>query len=74
MQGERRIPRKYLKYTVKYIDWDASIVPVNIYLLDITDTWKKPEKSNATVARHHCKVCVVAILLLSSVRLVLFLV
>jgi len=59
MQGERRIPRKYLKYTVKYIDWDASIVPVNIYLLDITDTWKKPEKSNATVARHHCKVCAV---------------
>uniref|UniRef100_M1B5H5 MtN19 n=1 Tax=Solanum tuberosum TaxID=4113 RepID=M1B5H5_SOLTU len=53
-QGSKR--NLYLKYTVKYIDWDASIVPVNIYLLDITDTWKKQEKSNATVARHHCKI------------------
>ncbi|KAG5572510.1 hypothetical protein H5410_062276 [Solanum commersonii] len=46
----------YLKYTVKYIDWVASIVPVKIYILDITDTWKKPEKSIATVARHHCQI------------------
>ncbi|KAK4726667.1 hypothetical protein R3W88_031584 [Solanum pinnatisectum] len=44
------------KYTVKYIDWDAFIMPVNRYLLDITDTWKKPEKLNSTMARHHCKI------------------
>ncbi|KAH0705704.1 hypothetical protein KY285_010243 [Solanum tuberosum] len=52
--GSRR--NLYLKYTVKYIDWVASIVPVKIYILDITDTWKKPEKSTATVARHHCQI------------------
>ncbi|PHT97414.1 hypothetical protein BC332_33664 [Capsicum chinense] len=51
-QGSRR--SLYLKYTVKYIDWDASILPVKIYILDVTDTWKRPGKSTATVARHHC--------------------
>ncbi|KAF3614991.1 putative beta-1,4-xylosyltransferase IRX10L-like [Capsicum annuum] len=51
-QGSRR--SLYLKYTVKYIDWDASILPVKIYILDVTDTWKRPGKSIATVARHHC--------------------
>ncbi|WMV57728.1 hypothetical protein MTR67_051113 [Solanum verrucosum] len=53
-QGLRR--NLYLKYTVKYIDWVASIVHVKIYILDITDTWKKPEKSIATVVRHHCQI------------------
>uniref|UniRef100_A0A0V0IEQ9 Putative ovule protein n=1 Tax=Solanum chacoense TaxID=4108 RepID=A0A0V0IEQ9_SOLCH len=53
-QGSKR--SLYLKYTVKYIDWDPSIVPVKIYILDITDTWKKPEKSTAAVARHHCQI------------------
>ncbi|KAM3289932.1 hypothetical protein P3S67_018221 [Capsicum chacoense] len=51
-QGSRR--SLYLKYTVKYIDWDASILPVKIYILDVTDTWKRTGKSIATVARHHC--------------------
>ncbi|XP_009610723.1 uncharacterized protein [Nicotiana tomentosiformis] len=53
-QGARR--SLYLKYTVKYIDWDPSIVPVKIYILDVTDTWKKPDKSTPTVSRHHCKI------------------
>ncbi|XP_016501730.2 uncharacterized protein LOC107820041 [Nicotiana tabacum] len=48
----------YLKYTVKYIDWDASIVPVKIYIFDITDTitLKKPQNSTATAPKHNCKV------------------
>ncbi|OIT38772.1 PREDICTED: uncharacterized protein LOC109238982 [Nicotiana attenuata] len=48
----------YLKYTVKYIDWDASIVPVKIYIFDVTDTitWEKPQNSTATVPKHNCKI------------------
>lgn len=42
----------YLKYTVKYADWDAaSIVPVKVYIFDITDSWKKLETSTL-VAKH----------------------
>ncbi|XP_071728460.1 uncharacterized protein [Rutidosis leptorrhynchoides] len=30
----------YLKYTVKWVDWSDSIVPVTVFVLDITDTWQ----------------------------------
>ncbi|KAH6819921.1 hypothetical protein C2S53_014565 [Perilla frutescens var. hirtella] len=47
LHGEKR--SLYLRYTVKYVDWDSSlIVPVKIYVLDITDDW--------TQARHNCVV------------------
>ncbi|KAL8464491.1 hypothetical protein ACS0TY_034137 [Phlomoides rotata] len=36
----------YLRYNVTYVDWDASIIPVDIYILDVTDIWTK--------ARHRC--------------------
>ncbi|XP_018625229.1 uncharacterized protein [Nicotiana tomentosiformis] len=45
----------YLKYTIKYVDWDASVIPVEIYILDVTDTWKKPE-STGLMSRHHCQI------------------
>ncbi|PHU20589.1 hypothetical protein BC332_11740 [Capsicum chinense] len=46
----------YLKYTVKYVDWDAaSIVPVKVHIFDITDSWEKLETSTA-VAKHQCQV------------------
>ncbi|KAF3629674.1 hypothetical protein FXO37_28827 [Capsicum annuum] len=45
----------YLKYTVKYVDWDAaSIVPVKVHIFDITDSWEKLETSTA-VAKHQCQ-------------------
>nr|GEZ41583.1 putative stress up-regulated Nod 19 [Tanacetum cinerariifolium] len=31
----------YLKYTVKWVDWSDSIVPVKIFIFDVTDTWQK---------------------------------
>ncbi|GKE10160.1 putative stress up-regulated Nod 19 [Tanacetum coccineum] len=31
----------YLKYTVKWVDWSDSIVPVKVFILDVTDTWQK---------------------------------
>ncbi|KAI3521108.1 hypothetical protein L1887_10568 [Cichorium endivia] len=30
----------YLKYTVTWVDWSDSIIPVNIYIFDVTDTWQ----------------------------------
>ncbi|GKD10536.1 putative stress up-regulated Nod 19, partial [Tanacetum coccineum] len=30
----------YLKYTVKWVDWSDSIVPVKIFIFDVTDTWQ----------------------------------
>ena len=42
--------RLYLRYTVKWFDWNESLLPVQIYIFDVTDTWKK---SNG---HHHCKV------------------
>ncbi|XP_022852039.1 uncharacterized protein LOC111373697, partial [Olea europaea var. sylvestris] len=48
--------RLYLRYTVKYIDWDASIVPVKIYILDVTDVWTRPDESRGVRSRHSCRV------------------
>lgn len=30
----------YLKYTVEWVDWSDSIIPVKIYIFDVTDTWQ----------------------------------
>ncbi|XP_011073282.1 uncharacterized protein LOC105158282 [Sesamum indicum] len=46
----------FLRYTVKYVDWDASVVPVKIYILDVTDIWTKADESRGLKARHHCLV------------------
>ncbi|XP_011073597.1 uncharacterized protein LOC105158512 [Sesamum indicum] len=45
-----------LRYTVTYVDWDASIVPVKIYILDVTDIWTKADESRGLKARHICMV------------------
>ncbi|KAL0441750.1 UNVERIFIED_CONTAM: hypothetical protein Sradi_0113900 [Sesamum radiatum] len=44
----------FLRYTVKYVDWDASIVPVKIFILDVTDVWTEGDESRGLKARHHC--------------------
>ncbi|KAG0452646.1 hypothetical protein HPP92_025310 [Vanilla planifolia] len=46
----------YLKYIVKWVDWDPSIVPVKIYILDVTDTGDHPSSSSAVQALSSCKV------------------
>lgn len=53
-QGPRR--SLYLRYTVVWFDWDTSILPVDIYILDITDTWTALDKSSEQGAEHHCRV------------------
>ncbi|KAH6755501.1 stress up-regulated Nod 19 protein [Perilla frutescens var. hirtella] len=44
----------YLRYTVTYMDWDASIIPVQIYIFDVTDIYTKADVSRGLRAKHHC--------------------
>ncbi|KAF9606986.1 hypothetical protein IFM89_030405 [Coptis chinensis] len=59
-EGFNSIKRNlYLRYTVKWTDWVDSIVPVKIYILDVTDTGDRTGRMNDSVRRtaeHDCKV------------------
>ncbi|KAK8603983.1 hypothetical protein V6N13_096448 [Hibiscus sabdariffa] len=46
----------YLRYTVKWVDMDRSVLPVKVYIFDITDTWKKIRHSTGINTEHQCKV------------------
>ncbi|XP_020594805.1 uncharacterized protein LOC110034905 [Phalaenopsis equestris] len=51
--GERKL---YLRYTVKWIEWSPRILPVKIYILDVTDTGDRPTGLNFVNASYSCKV------------------
>ncbi|KAL2462280.1 Stress up-regulated Nod 19 [Abeliophyllum distichum] len=56
-QGFQGVKRSlYLKYTVKYVDWYTSIVPVKIYILDVTDIWTRANESRGMKSRHRCRI------------------
>lgn len=40
----------YLKYTVKWVDWSDSIVPVKIFIFDVTDTFQYTGIHNCIVS------------------------
>ncbi|XP_058731310.1 uncharacterized protein LOC131603078 [Vicia villosa] len=46
----------YLRYTAKWVDWDDSIVPVKIYIVDVTDTLEQSDNSKGINLDHNCKV------------------
>ncbi|GMI76654.1 hypothetical protein like AT5G61820 [Hibiscus trionum] len=46
----------YLRYTVKWIDMDSSIVPVKVYIFDIADMWRRSRNSTGINAEHDCRV------------------
>ncbi|KEH37065.1 stress up-regulated Nod 19 protein [Medicago truncatula] len=46
----------YLKYTIMWVDWDDFVVPVKIYLLDVTDDLKISYNPNGMSIKHNCKV------------------
>ncbi|QHO03824.1 uncharacterized protein [Arachis hypogaea] len=46
----------YLRYTVKWMDWDEYVVPVKIYIIDVTDTLKISDTSSITSSDHDCRV------------------
>ncbi|KAK8657841.1 hypothetical protein V6N13_036060 [Hibiscus sabdariffa] len=53
-EGVRRT--LYLRYTVKWVDMDSSVLPVKVYIFDITDTWKRTRNSTGINTEHQCKV------------------
>lgn len=56
-EGFAHSPRKlYLRYTVKWVDWDESLLPVKIYIFDITDTWMPSKDTTGPITRHKCKI------------------
>ncbi|XVF54803.1 hypothetical protein PTKIN_Ptkin05aG0211100 [Pterospermum kingtungense] len=56
-QGFEGIRRAlYLRYIVKWVDMDSSVVPVKIYIFDITDGWKRSANSTGAMSEHSCKV------------------
>ncbi|CAN6578694.1 unnamed protein product [Malus baccata var. baccata] len=53
-QGFNGVKRNlYLRYTVKWVDWSDSIVPVKIYIFDVTD---KMNHSTGHAIEHECRV------------------
>ncbi|GAV82801.1 SURNod19 domain-containing protein [Cephalotus follicularis] len=46
----------YLRYTVKWVDWDIHILPLKIYILDFTDNWKRISNSTGLDVEHDCRI------------------
>ncbi|CAA7042954.1 unnamed protein product [Microthlaspi erraticum] len=46
----------FLKYTVRWVDWDSSVIPIKAYILDVTDSWERKEGSTGDSQEHDCHV------------------
>lgn len=46
----------YLKYTVRWVDWDSSVLPAKVYIFDVTDSWERSEGSAGDSQEHRCHV------------------
>ncbi|CAL1390951.1 unnamed protein product [Linum trigynum] len=47
----------YLRYTVKWVDWDSEILPVKIFIFDVTDTGERQVGSSTAEGQGNgCKV------------------
>ncbi|KAK8530803.1 hypothetical protein V6N13_030743 [Hibiscus sabdariffa] len=46
----------YLRYTVKWVDMDSDILPVKVYIFDVTDLWKRSRNSTGINAEHDCRI------------------
>ncbi|KAE9603276.1 putative stress up-regulated Nod 19 [Lupinus albus] len=45
----------YLRYTIKWVDWDSFVVPVKIYIFDVTDTLQISHNSSKGINPiHNC--------------------
>ncbi|XP_019088254.1 PREDICTED: uncharacterized protein LOC104726772 [Camelina sativa] len=43
----------YLKYTLRWVDWDNTVLPAKVYVFDVTDSWKR---SVGDSQEHNCHV------------------
>ncbi|KAL2343691.1 hypothetical protein Fmac_004976 [Flemingia macrophylla] len=41
----------YLRYTFKWVDWDKFVVPLKVYIIDATDTFRKSK-----IPEHDCQI------------------
>ncbi|GAB4845814.1 hypothetical protein Ancab_039223 [Ancistrocladus abbreviatus] len=56
-KGFASMPRSlYLRYTVKWIDWDSSILPVKIFIFDVTDGPARSLDAEKFNTSHNCRV------------------
>ncbi|MGD7340620.1 hypothetical protein ACQCRO_27315, partial [Ralstonia pseudosolanacearum] len=59
-EGFQNIKRNlYMRYTVKWVDWVDTLVPVRIYILDVTDTGESEQTSKESAVfsvQKRCKV------------------
>lgn len=46
----------YLKYKIKWVDWDEFIVPLKTYIIDVTDSLKLSDDSKGMNSDHDCKI------------------
>ncbi|XP_022134628.1 uncharacterized protein LOC111006852 [Momordica charantia] len=46
----------FVRYTVKWVDWDDFVVPVEVYIFDVTDTWNPFTDDSDQDPQHHCLV------------------
>ncbi|CAK7336864.1 unnamed protein product [Dovyalis caffra] len=46
----------YLRYMVKWVDWDSSIIPVKVFVLDVTDTGKRLHGSTGISPENGCQI------------------
>jgi hypothetical protein len=46
----------YIRYTVKWLDWNDFVVPVKIYIIDVTDSLKLSDYSKGMNSDHSCEV------------------
>ncbi|KAB5525259.1 hypothetical protein DKX38_023008 [Salix brachista] len=46
----------YLRYTVEWVDWDCSIIPVKIFIFDVTDSGKRVDGSAGLGPENGCQV------------------
>ncbi|CAN8251959.1 unnamed protein product [Cochlearia groenlandica] len=46
----------YLKYIVRWVDWDSAVLPVKPYILDVTDDWERSGVSTGDSQEHYCHV------------------
>ncbi|XP_028765910.1 uncharacterized protein LOC114723833 [Neltuma alba] len=53
-----RLPKRslYLRYAIKWVDWSDLIIPVRIYILDVTDNLQAPHGFKTLSTKHNCKV------------------
>uniref|UniRef100_A0A0A0K2U1 Stress up-regulated Nod 19 protein n=1 Tax=Cucumis sativus TaxID=3659 RepID=A0A0A0K2U1_CUCSA len=55
--GDDQQRNLYVRYTVKWVDWDDDLViPLKVYIFDITDTWKPLMDSTGAPQQHNCLV------------------